>query len=99
LETERLRARDIWAYDLDGLLEIWGAPEAGPHFPRTLDHQAMREWIERNQRCYEQYGHASGRRLCWENRNSLAIVGWLFRRLTGSKYWRSAITSTKFWRD
>jgi RimJ/RimL family protein N-acetyltransferase len=57
LETERLSLREITADDLDDLLEIWGDPEAMRHFPRTLDHQAMREWIERNQRRYEQYGH------------------------------------------
>src|SRR5262245_10412682 len=57
LETERLSLREITADDLDDLLEIWGDPEAMRFFPRTLDHQAMREWIERNQRRYEQYGH------------------------------------------
>jgi RimJ/RimL family protein N-acetyltransferase len=48
LETERLSLREITADDLDDLLEIWGDPEAMRYFPRTLDHQAMREWIERN---------------------------------------------------
>ena len=57
LETERLSLREITADDLDDLLEIWGDPEAMRFFPCTLDHQAMREWIERNQRRYEQYGH------------------------------------------
>lgn len=57
LETERLSLREITADDLDDLLEIWGDPEAMRFFPRTFDHQAMREWIERNQRRYEQYGH------------------------------------------
>jgi RimJ/RimL family protein N-acetyltransferase len=57
LETERLSLREITADDLDDLLEIWGDPEAMRLFPRTLDHQAMREWIERNQRRYEEHGH------------------------------------------
>ncbi len=57
LETERLSLREITADDLDDLLEIWGDPEAMRHFPHTLDHQGMREWIERNQNRYEQYGH------------------------------------------
>jgi RimJ/RimL family protein N-acetyltransferase len=57
LETERLSLREIAEDDLDDLLEIWGDPEAMRFFPRTLDSQAMRAWIERNQRRYEQYGH------------------------------------------
>jgi ribosomal-protein-alanine N-acetyltransferase len=57
LETERLSLREITADDLDDLLEIWGDPETMRFFPRTLDSQAMREWIERNQRRYELYGH------------------------------------------
>jgi [ribosomal protein S5]-alanine N-acetyltransferase len=57
LETERLSLREITADDLDDLLEIWGDPEAMRLFPRTLDRQAMREWIERNQKRYEQYDH------------------------------------------
>lgn len=57
LETERLLLREITTDDLYDLLEIWGDPEAMRLFPRTLDHQAMREWIERNQRRYEQNDH------------------------------------------
>jgi RimJ/RimL family protein N-acetyltransferase len=57
LETERLSLREITENHLDDLLEIWGDPETMRFFPRTLDSQAMREWIERNQRRYEQYGH------------------------------------------
>jgi RimJ/RimL family protein N-acetyltransferase len=57
LETERLNLREITADDLDDLLETWGDPEAMRLFPNTLDRQAMREWIERNQRRYEQLGH------------------------------------------
>lgn len=49
LETERLSLREITADDLDDLLEIWADPEAMRLFPRTLDHQAMSERIERNQ--------------------------------------------------
>jgi RimJ/RimL family protein N-acetyltransferase len=50
LETESLNLSEITADDLDDLLEIWGDPEAIRFFPRTLDHQAMREWIERTQK-------------------------------------------------
>ena len=57
LETERLSLREITTDDFDDLLEIWSDPEAMRLFPRTLDDQAMREWIERNQKRYEQHGH------------------------------------------
>src|SRR5262249_39935305 len=57
LETARLSLREIKEDDLDDLLEIWADPEAMRFFPSTLDHQAMREWIERNQIRYEKYGH------------------------------------------
>ncbi|MGH9938014.1 MAG: GNAT family N-acetyltransferase, partial [Blastocatellia bacterium] len=45
LETERLSLREITMDDFDDLLEIWSDPEAMRLFPRTLDGQAMREWI------------------------------------------------------
>ncbi len=57
LKTERLSLREITMDDFDDLFEIWSDPEAMRLFPRTLDRQAMREWIERNQKRYEQYGH------------------------------------------
>jgi RimJ/RimL family protein N-acetyltransferase len=57
LETERLSLREITANDVGDLLEIWGDPETMRLFPRTLDQHGMREWIERNQKRYEQYGH------------------------------------------
>lgn len=57
LETARLTLREITHDDLDALLEIWADPEAMRLFPRTLDHEAMREWIEHNQKRYERYGH------------------------------------------
>ena len=57
LETERLSLREIRSDDLNALLEIWGDSETMRLFPSTLDHQAMREWIERNQERYRLYGH------------------------------------------
>jgi hypothetical protein len=68
LETERLSLREITEDDLDDLLEIWGDPETMRFFPRTLDSQAMREWIERNQRRYEQYGHGLWAATLWSER-------------------------------
>jgi [ribosomal protein S5]-alanine N-acetyltransferase len=57
LETERLRLREITPDDCADLLAVWGNPEAMRMFPRTLDEDAMREWVDRNLRRYEQDGH------------------------------------------
>jgi RimJ/RimL family protein N-acetyltransferase len=57
LETERLILREITLGDFDALFEIWSDPEAMRLFPRTLDRQAMREWIDRNQIRYDQCGY------------------------------------------
>jgi [ribosomal protein S5]-alanine N-acetyltransferase len=57
LETERLRLREISYADLDDLLVFWSDAETMRHFPRPLDEEAMRAWIERNLKRYDQYGH------------------------------------------
>jgi [ribosomal protein S5]-alanine N-acetyltransferase len=57
LETERLALREITHSDCADLLAVWGDPEAMRLFPRTLDEPAMREWIDRNLRRYEESGH------------------------------------------
>jgi [ribosomal protein S5]-alanine N-acetyltransferase len=57
LETGRLLLREITPDDCADLLAVWGDPEAMRMFPRTLDEAAMREWIDRNLRRYEDDGH------------------------------------------
>jgi RimJ/RimL family protein N-acetyltransferase len=57
LETKRLILRQIAHDDLDDLLQIWGDAETLRFFPKTLDRQEMTEWIERNLKRYESYGH------------------------------------------
>lgn len=57
LETERLWLRRITYDDLDDLLQIWGDPEAMKLFPKTLDRQEMGDWIDRNLKRYEEFGH------------------------------------------
>jgi RimJ/RimL family protein N-acetyltransferase len=57
LETERLVLREITQDDFDDLFAIWSDAETMRFYPATLDHQGMREWIERNSKRYEQYGH------------------------------------------
>jgi len=57
LETDRLILRQITHHDLDDLLKIWGDAETLRYFPRTLNHQEMAEWIDRNLKRYDSYGH------------------------------------------
>lgn len=57
LETARLSLREITHDDLDDLLQIWGDAETLRFFPKTLDRREMSEWIDRNLKRYESYGH------------------------------------------
>ncbi len=57
LETERLLLRRITHNDLDDLLQIWGDAETMSLFPKTLNRQEMAEWIDRNLKRYEDFGH------------------------------------------
>lgn len=57
IETDRLILREITQDDFDDLLEIWGDAETLQFFPKTLNQQEMTEWINRNLKRYESYGH------------------------------------------
>lgn len=57
LESERLLLREITHDDCDDLLQIWGDVEAMRLFPKTLDRQEMADWIDRNLKRYEEFGH------------------------------------------
>ncbi len=57
LETERLILRRITHDDLEELLQIWGDAETMSLFPKTLNRQEMSEWIDRNLKRYEDFGH------------------------------------------
>jgi [ribosomal protein S5]-alanine N-acetyltransferase len=83
LETERLSLREITSDDLDDLLEIWGDPEAMRHFPRVLDRQAMLEWVGRNQRRYEQYGHGLWAAHLRGERGLIGDCGLVFQEVEG----------------
>ena len=57
LETERLLLREITHADCEELLQIWGDADAMRLFPKVLNRQEMTEWIDRNLKRYECYGH------------------------------------------
>ena len=46
LETERLLLREITHDDFDDMHAFWSDAEVMRYFPRTLDEEAMRAWIE-----------------------------------------------------
>jgi RimJ/RimL family protein N-acetyltransferase len=54
---------------------FWSDAEVMRYFPRTLDEEAMRAWIERNLKRYEQYGYGLWAVILKETHvNSLAIA-------------------------
>ncbi len=57
LTTERLTLHEITPEDFADLFAIWSGAEAMKFFPRTLDEQALHEWIQRTQQRYEKDGH------------------------------------------
>lgn len=58
LETDRLWLRQITHDDFADLMAIWGDAETLKFYPNTLDETALRAWIERNLKRYEEHGHS-----------------------------------------
>jgi RimJ/RimL family protein N-acetyltransferase len=57
VETPRLRLRELAPGDLDFVAEMLGDPDVMRFYPRPLDREESREWIERQRRRYEDHGH------------------------------------------
>jgi RimJ/RimL family protein N-acetyltransferase len=57
LETERLILREMTMDDADDLALILSDPETMRYYPQPYDRRGVEEWIERNLKRYEQYGH------------------------------------------
>jgi len=58
IETERLVLREMGPGDLDFLAGLLGDPEVMRFYPRPLDREGARGWIERNMIRYVRDGHA-----------------------------------------
>jgi len=56
LETSRLLLRELTLDDVDGLLELFGDPEAMWAYPSTKDRAETERWIERSIRSYRVNG-------------------------------------------
>jgi [ribosomal protein S5]-alanine N-acetyltransferase len=81
IETERLALRAITHDDFADLFSIWSDPEAMRMFPRTLDEAATREWIDRNLRRYEKYGHGLWAVILKDGRQFVGDCGLVIQRV------------------
>lgn len=57
IETPRLILRRLRADDTDAILAVIGDPVVMQYYPRTFERKDAEEWIERNLRRYDDYGH------------------------------------------
>jgi len=57
LETPRLTLRELEPEDLDFVAEMLADPEVMRFYPKPLDREGSREWLERQRRHYEDNGH------------------------------------------
>jgi RimJ/RimL family protein N-acetyltransferase len=57
LETPRLRLRELEPEDLDFVAEMLADAEVMRFYPKPLDREESREWLERQRRHYEDDGH------------------------------------------
>lgn len=56
IETNRLLLREMTPDDFDALHEIFSDAETMQHYPAPFSESRTREWIQRNQQRYQQYG-------------------------------------------
>ncbi len=72
VETTRLCLRELVPSDLDFVAAMLGDPEVMRFYPKPLDREESREWIERQLRRYADHGHG-----LWlvESRESGAPIG------------------------
>src|ERR1700733_5431876 len=56
IQTARLTLRPLTLADVDAIFAIIGDPIAMQHYPRTFTREDAVEWVERNQKRYENDG-------------------------------------------
>ncbi len=83
LETERLILRLITHEDLDDLLQIWGDAETMHMFPKTLNRQEMREWIDRNLKRYQDFGYGLWAVILKNNQQFVGDCGLMVQEVDG----------------
>ncbi len=57
LETERLRFRQMGPADIDFLAELLSNPQLVRFYPKVYSREESFEWIERQMRRYQEFGH------------------------------------------
>lgn len=98
LETERLVLREITPDDCDELLQIWGDAEAMHLFPKTLNRQEMIEWIDRNLKRYESYGHGVWAVILKDSHQFVGDCGLVIQEVEGAEELEVVYHfNTKFW--
>ena len=75
LKTERLRLRLLELADTDGLLSIFGDPEAMRYYPSTKDREATESWIRCASRAITKTGSGCGRSSARATERSSATAG------------------------
>lgn len=83
LETERLLLREITHADCEELLRIWGDADAMRLFPKVLNQQEMTEWIDRNLKRYECYGHGVWAVILKDNQQFVGDCGLVIQEVDG----------------
>ncbi len=83
IETERLILRPIGHEDINDLLLIWGDAETMQYFPKTLNRQEISEWIDRNLRRYENYGHGLWAAILKSEQKLVGDCGLVFQEVDG----------------
>lgn len=99
LETPRLRLRELVPEDLDFAARMLGDPEVMRFYPKPLDREEAREWIERQRRRYEDHGHGLWLAEDRESGTPVGQVGLLLQEVEGE--WEPEIgylIHRPFWR-
>ena len=58
IETQRLTIRPFLETDLDDLYNLLSNPEVMKYYPSTLDKKEAKEWMERNWKREQDFGHS-----------------------------------------
>jgi len=85
LETERLILRRITHDDLDDLLQTWGDAETMRLFPKSLNRQEMGEWIDRNLKRYEDFGHGLWAAILKDGQQFVGDCGLVVQEVDGAQ--------------
>ena len=104
LETKRFALRLTAESDLDFLASMLGNPEVMHHYPKPLDREESKGWLQRTLGCYAKAGHGFWIVERRENGERVGQVGLLPKEINGKPevevaymvhrdYWKQGIAS------